>query len=195
MSYNPSLIELFYLKEFQPPDDPFTLDFRNFEKQPTDIDMSPELPDYLFVDVRDCLASLDAHASGLQYFSADHRLSLQCVMGLIHDQRRMDEKIAAMALELAVEADIDSVQIAEAQLLARGLEALAISLVNKLNTYGVYGDGYYLTYQFYDLINGRLALNKIIVSDPNDYTPTSSYVLPSWVAQRTANQNRQFVLA
>lgn len=195
MNYNSSLIELFYLREYQTPCDPFSMDYTNPslrpEKHETDIDMAPNLPDVLMMNVTDCLLAMQTFTRGLKHFNAEPRLSLQYVMEMIHQKSMLDLKIQAMTLDVMVDPTYDAETIAEATLLARGLEMLARRLYAKLNMFGVYGDGDYLTYQFYDLNHGQLALNKITISDPNEYYPSSTPVFPAWITERAKNQNQQ----
>lgn len=157
--------------------------------------MSPNLPDLLILDVRDCLNRMDLHTNGLRHFDADHRLALQYVMDIIHNPSMMESKIMAMELDIISSEELDSNSHQEALLLVNGLTELAISLHSKLKQFGVYDNGDYLTYQFYDLIKGNLAMNKIIISNPNEYFPSSGYILPAWVAGRIESQNKQFVTA
>lgn len=196
MPYNSSLIELFYLREFQTQGEPFTMDYTNPslrpEKHETDIDMAPNQPDFLMLDVTDCLLAMQTFTRGLKHFKAEPRLSLQYVMDVIHQSSMMEFKIQAMLIDVlqdAHESDVETV--AEANLLCKGLEMLARRLYAKLNMFGVYGNGDYLTYQFYDLNQGKLSLNKITIADPNEYFPSSTPILPAWITERAQNQNQQ----
>lgn len=199
MHYNSSIIELFYLNDFQVNSSPFTMDYSNPqlrpEKHETDIDMAPNLPDFLTLNVSECLRAMQTYTNGLKYFNAEPRLALQCAMELIHQHSMVDLKIQALSIDIMVNPAYDADTAAEATLLSKGLEVLARNLHSKLHLFGIYSGGDYLTYQFYDLNNGMLAMNKITISDPNDYFPSSAPVLPAWVTQRAEDKDQQHFTA